>query len=62
MRVLEHEDFIPGVRVYEDRGIEGFLLASDDFNPSASDPPKRPLAVLTRSGGVETLGVDEGKD
>ena len=32
IRVLEHEDFMPGVRVYDGRGVEIFLWTSEDFD------------------------------
>ena len=32
MRALEHEDFMPGVRVYDGRGVDVFLWFSGDFD------------------------------
>ena len=32
IRVLEHEDFMPGVRVYDGRGVEIFFWSSGDFD------------------------------
>jgi hypothetical protein len=32
IRVLEHEDFMPGVRVYDGRGVGIFFWISGDFD------------------------------